>query len=76
MQRPSSRVTVDHKGYSMPCCFFRRSRFSWRSARSSFDLAIFSGWWYNTSGRSVTHASKTRQHVRTNEIAVLEVETT
>ena len=28
---------------SMPCCFFNLSKFSCRSARSSFDFAIFSG---------------------------------
>src|SRR5204863_8913944 len=39
-----------HLGQSIPCCFFNFSKFSWRSARFSFERAIFSGWWYNTTG--------------------------
>lgn len=35
---------------SMPCCFLSCAKFSLRASRSSFDLAIFSGWWYSTTG--------------------------
>jgi len=31
--------------YSMPCCCLRASKLALRSSRSSFDLAILSGWW-------------------------------
>jgi hypothetical protein len=31
--------------YSIPCCFLSCSKFSLRASRSSFDLAILSGWW-------------------------------
>lgn len=73
--------------YSMPCWRLSFSKFSWRSARSSFDLAIFSGWWYKTSttsqlrmlfgkrfiGRIVK--KKNQQTARlTYEITVLKVE--
>lgn len=37
---------------SMPCCFLSCAKFSLRASRSSFDLAIFSGWWYSTAGLS------------------------
>lgn len=37
--------------HSIPCCCLRRSKFSCLSARSSFDLSIFSGWWYNTENQ-------------------------
>lgn len=30
---------------SIPCCFLSWARDSLRASRSSFDLAIFSGWW-------------------------------
>jgi hypothetical protein len=34
--------------YSIPCCFLSCSKFSFLASRSSFDLSIFSGWWYRT----------------------------
>lgn len=34
---------------SIPCCFFNCAKVSRRAARSSFDLTIFSGWWYRTA---------------------------
>lgn len=33
---------------SIPCCCFSWAKFCLRASRSSFDLAIFSGWWYRT----------------------------
>lgn len=33
---------------SIPCCFLSCAKDSRRAARSSFDLTIFSGWWYRT----------------------------
>lgn len=37
---------------SIPCCFLSLAKDSLRASKSSFDLAILSGWWYNTACRS------------------------
>jgi hypothetical protein len=57
--------------YTMPCFFLRVSSSAWRSSMSAFDLAILSGWWYNTGAVGTYQRA---WDVRTDEIAVLEVE--
>lgn len=47
----SRRPSTDRSNcQSIPCCFLSLANDSRRASRSSFDLAILSGWWYSTGG--------------------------
>lgn len=46
---------------SMPCCFLSCAKDSRRASMSSFDLSIFSGWWYSTTKTVSNDGQATRR---------------